>query len=266
MAEGTILDEITGWKRREIAQARRLVPLTVLQASVALASPPRDLAAALRRPSPPDGCPIRLVAEIKRASPSKGSLCPDLDAVALAGRFEANGAAAISVLTDQRFFGGSLHDLRAVRQRVALPVLRKDFILDPYQVYEARAAGADAILLIAAALDDGQLERLQRLARGLGMAALVEVHDEAELERARAIGPSLVGVNSRDLRTFRVDLETAARLRPLVPADVVVVAESGVRTRADVGRLAAAGVDAILVGEALVRAPDVGRKVKELIA
>jgi indole-3-glycerol phosphate synthase len=266
MPQRTILDEILAWKRREIAQARRAVPLAALRAAAASASPPRDLAAALRRSSPPDAGPIRLVAEIKRASPSKGSLRPDLDPVALAAEFEAGGAAAISVLTDRRFFGGSLDDLRAVRRRVALPVLRKDFILEPYQVYEARATGADAILLIAAALDDGQLPRLQRLARRLGMAALVEVHDEAELQRALAVGPSLVGVNNRDLRTFRVDLETTARLRPLVPAGVVVVAESGVRTRADVERLAAVGVDAVLVGEALVRAPDVGHKVQELIA
>jgi indole-3-glycerol phosphate synthase len=262
----TILDEIIRWKREEIARARSAVPLAALRARMASLSPPRDLAAALRSSRRPGAGPVRLIAEIKRASPSKGFLRPDLDPVALAGAFEANGAAAISVLTDQRFFRGSLEDLRAVRQSVSLPVLRKDFVLDAYQVYEARAAGADAILLIVTALDDNDLQRFHDLACELGMSVLVEVHDGVELQRALAIGPSVVGVNNRDLRTFEVDLETTARLRPLVPANVILVAESGVHTRADVERLAALGVDAVLVGEALVRARDVGEKVREFIA
>jgi indole-3-glycerol phosphate synthase len=208
---------------------------------------------------------VRLIAEVKRASPSKGVLRLDLDAAALAGDYQAAGAAAVSVLTDTHFFQGSLADLRAVRQCVDLPLLRKDFILEPYQVYKARATGADALLLIVAALDDGALRALYRLTGELGMAALVEVHNEAELARALRIGPRIVGVNNRDLRTFEVHLETTERLRNLVPGDVILVAESGVRSRADVRRLAAAGVDAVLVGEALVRAADPGRQVREML-
>jgi indole-3-glycerol phosphate synthase len=208
---------------------------------------------------------VRLIGEVKRASPSKGPLRPDLDAAALAAEYEANGAAAVSVLTDQRFFGGSLDDLRAAQQATGLPVLRKDFVLDPYQVYETRAVGADALLLIVAALDDETLLQLHSLARVLGMAALVEVHDEAELRRALAIRPAIVGVNNRDLRTFAVDLSMTARLRPLVPGEIVFVSESGIQTRADVQRLAALDVDAMLVGEALMRARDPGRRVRELV-
>jgi indole-3-glycerol phosphate synthase len=261
-----ILDEILRWKRIEIAQARDAQPLAALQARATAASPPRDLAAALRpAPSAGHGPSVRLIAEIKRASPSRGLLRPDLDPAALAALYQANGAAAISVLTDRSFFRGSLADLQQVRTQTTLPVLRKDFVLDPYQVYEARAAGADAILLIVAALDDRQLADLHALARGLGMDALVEVHSEAELGRALSVGPAIVGVNNRDLRTFEVDLETTARLRPLVPPDVVFVAESGVQTRADVARLAALGAHAMLVGEALVVAADVGRTVRELV-
>jgi indole-3-glycerol phosphate synthase len=197
---------------------------------------------------------------------SCGLLRQNFDAVALAREYEANGAVAISVLTDQHFFQGDLGHLRAVRRNVSLPVLRKDFILDPYQVYEARAAGADAVLLIAAVLSDNDLKALYQLLRELDMAAMIEIHNAAELERALRIGPRIVGVNNRDLRTFKVDLKTTARLRPLVPAEVVLVAESGVHTRDDVARLAAIGADAMLVGEALVRAQDVGCKVRELVA
>ena len=255
----TILDEIIRWKRKEIAHCKRARPQKAVQAEMALAPPPRDFVAALRGPG------IHLIAEVKRASPSKGLLRHDFDAVALAREYEAHGAAAVSVLTDQRFFQGDLGHLKAVRQNISLPVLRKDFILDPYQVYEARAAGADAILLIVAALSDGELASLYRLVRELGMAALVEVHNTAELERALRICPRLVGVNNRDLRTFEVNLETTARLRPLIPAEVTLVAESGVHTRADVTRLEAIGADAMLVGESLVRAEDIGRKIQELI-
>ncbi len=258
MTSKTILDEIIHWKRGEIASLKRARSEQAMRAEAATAPPPRDFAAALRAPG------VRLIAEIKRASPSKGVLRPDLDAVALAREYEANGAAAISVLTDEHFFQGRLDDLRAVRRNVSIPVLRKDFVLDPYQVYQARAAGADAVLLIVAALDDGDLDALHRLIRQLEMSALVEVHDEAELERALKIAPRVIGVNNRNLHTFEVDLETTARLRPLVPADVVLVAESGVHTRADVARLAAIGADAMLVGEALVRATDVGQKIRQL--
>jgi indole-3-glycerol phosphate synthase len=272
MATQTILDEITRWKREEIARSKSAMPLETVQAEMAVAPPPRDFAVALRPSGVSDVAPplsgkgsVRLIAEVKRASPSKGLLHPDLDAVALARTYEACGAAAISVLTDSRFFQGSLDDLRAVRQHVGLPVLRKDFILDPYQVYEARAFGADAVLLIVAALSDGDLRMLYQLVHRLGMAALVEVHNEAELERALEIDPRIVGINNRDLRTFEVDLGTTVRLRPMVPADVILVAESGVHARADVARLAAAGVDGILVGEALIRAKHLEGKIRELI-
>jgi indole-3-glycerol phosphate synthase len=255
----TILDEITRWKRDEVACARNAVSLRVLQERTASASPARDMVAALRAPG------VSLIAEIKRASPSKGLLRSELDPAALAHTYAANGAVALSVLTDARYFRGSLDDLRAARRSVSVPVLRKDFTIDPYQVYEARAAGADALLLIVAALSDDALRSLHRLAGELGMAALVEVHDEDELARALRVAPRIVGVNNRDLRTFRVDLDTTARLRPLVPEDVVTVAESGVHTPADVARLSAIGVDAMLVGESLVRAGDVGAKVRELL-
>jgi indole-3-glycerol phosphate synthase len=259
MSRRTILEKILVWKRDEIVRHRRARPVELVRAEVALAPAARDLADALGRPG------VSLFAEVKRASPSKGLLRHNFDAVALAHAYEANGAAAISVLTDQHFFQGNLSQLQAVRQNVGLPVLRKDFILAPYQVYEARAAGADAILLIVAALGDSDLRKLHTLARELGMAALVEVHNEAELERALKVQPRIVGVNNRDLRTFAVDLDTTARLRPLIPRDVLLVAESGVHTAADVARLAAIGADAMLVGESLVRARDVGRKVRELV-
>jgi indole-3-glycerol phosphate synthase len=259
MTTGTILDEILGWKQTEVARARRNKPLHVLQDEGALAPPPRDMVAALR------ALGVSLIAEIKRASPSKGLLRPDLDPRALAQTYAANGAAAISVLTDERFFRGSLQDLRAVRQAVGLPLLRKEFVLDPYQVYEARAAGADALLLIVAALDDAQLQALYTLICDLGMVALVEVHNAGELERALALAPRIIGNNNRDLHTFEVRLETTERLRPAIPDDVVVVAESGIRGAADVARLAACGADAMLVGESLVRARNTGAQVRELI-
>ena len=254
----TILDKIIHWKRDEVGHRRQAQPIKAVQAEMALAPPPRDFASALRASG------VSLIAEVKRASPSKGLLRPDLNPVALACEYERNGASAISVLTDEHFFQGSLDHLRAVRQSVGLPVLRKDFVIDPYQVYEARAAGADAVLLIVAALSDAALKTLHQLVQQLGMAALVEVHNGAELEQALAVDPGIVGVNNRDLRTFEVDLETTARPRPRVPPGVVLVAESGVRTPDDVARLAAIGADAMLVGEALVRAADVGQKVRQL--
>ena len=259
MNQETILDKIIAWKRDEVVRHKHTRPFDAVRTEAALAPSPRDLTAVLHAPG------VSLIAEVKRASPSKGLLRHDLDPVALAREYEANGAAAISVITDEHFFQGSLDYLQDVRQNVDLPVLRKDFVLDPYQVYEARAAGADAVLLIVAALSDGDLEALHRLVQQLGMAALVEVHNEIELEQALKIRPRIIGVNNRNLRTFEVDLDTTARLRSLIPADVILVAESGVHTRDDVARLAAIGADAMLVGEALVRSKDVGRKVQELI-
>jgi indole-3-glycerol phosphate synthase len=261
-----ILDDILHYKRtEELPRRKRKQAEAMLRAQATLASPPLDFAAALARPG------VSLIAEIKRASPSRGLLRPRFDVAELAQTYVGNGAAAISVLTDARFFQGRpdyLVTARAAMQGLGqnVPILRKDFIIDPYQVYEARALGADALLLIVAVLSDRQLRDLLSLTHRLGMQALVEVHNEAELERALVVEPRIIGINNRELATFRVDLETTFRLRPHVPADVVVVSESGIHTRADVQRLADAGVDAILVGTALVRATDVGAKVRELAA
>ncbi|MFC2031318.1 indole-3-glycerol phosphate synthase TrpC [Chloroflexota bacterium] len=255
----TILDEIICWKRSEIERCTAALPAHAVQVEAAQASDPRDFAAALSQSG------VSLIAEVKKASPSKGLLRPHLDPVALAREYEACGASAVSVLTDEHFFQGSLDHLRAVRRSINLPVLCKDFVLDPYQVYRARASGADAILLIVAALSDGDLRSLYQLVRELGMAALVEVHNAVQLEQALRIDPRIIGVNNRNLRTFEVNLETTARLRPLVADSVILVAESGIKTRADVEWLATIGADAILVGEVLVRAADVGYKVRELV-
>ncbi|MDQ7028351.1 MAG: indole-3-glycerol phosphate synthase TrpC [Ardenticatenia bacterium] len=258
MGAKTILERIVRWKHGEIERHKQRRPPELVRAEAAIAPRPRDLEAALQAPG------VALIAEVKRASPSKGLLRHQFDPVELATVYEANGAAAISVLTDQHFFQGNVDHLRAVRRAVSVPVLRKDFILDPYQVYEARAAGADAVLLIVAVLGDTTLAHLHALARELGMAVLVEVHNENELERALSISPTLIGINNRDLRTFHVDLNTTARLCPLIPAGTLVVAESGIHSAADVRHLAEMGVDAILVGEAIVRAKDVAAKVQEL--
>ena len=265
MQQDTILDKIIAHKREEIARRKQTKPLDAWIAEAEFGPPPRDFAAALQASDAADVGRVRLIAEVKKASPSKGLLCPDFDPVALARTYEANGAAAISVLTDAHFFQGSLDDLRAVRQAVNIPVLRKDFIIDPYQIYEARAAGADAVLLIVAALDNAMLHSLYTLIRQLEMAALIEVHNARELERALPLRPRVIGVNNRDLRTFHVTLDTTAALRPQAPADVVFVAESGIHTPKDVARLAALHVDAMLVGEALITAKDTGKKVRELV-
>lgn len=262
MAAGGILAQILAEKRREIDAARAAVPLSALEQQARDAPPPRDFAAALRRPA---GQPVRAIAEVKRASPSAGPIRAGADARAIAAEYETAGAAAISVLTDEKFFAGSLDDLTAVRLGVSLPVLRKDFLLDPYQVVQARAAGADAVLLIAAALDEGPLAELLGVARALGLKTLVEVHDAAEADRAVAAGAEVIGVNHRDLATFQMDLGLTARLRPRIPADRVLVAESGIRTAADVATLAAAGADAILVGETLMRRPAPGAALAELL-
>jgi indole-3-glycerol phosphate synthase len=258
-ATGTILDEIVAWKRVEVARQARDRPLEALREAVASAPVPRDWAGALRQPG------VSLIAEVKRASPSAGVLRPGLDPAALAAEYAVGGAAALSVLTDARYFQGSLDDLRAARATVSLPVLRKDFTISSYQLYEARAAGADAVLLIAAVLDDESLAELYYLAQALEMAALVEVHDEDELFRALAIEPRVIGVNNRDLRTFQVDLRTTARLRSQIPDEIVLVAESGVHAPADVAQLADMGADAMLVGEALVRAARPSEKARELV-
>jgi indole-3-glycerol phosphate synthase len=256
----TILDEIVAAKRREVAAARLRMPLEEMEDQAATAPPVRDFRAALAGPGP-----IQLIAEVKKASPSAQVIRADFDPIAIARTYQAHGAACLSVLTDAPYFQGHLSYLARIRASVAIPLLRKDFIIDEYQVVEARLAGADAILLIAEILDDEALARLQARARGLGMAALVEFHDEDNLPRVLASGADLVGINNRDLRRFVTDLGRTLRLRDRVPADVVLVSESGIRTRADVERLEAAGVSAILVGESLMRADDIGRAVEELL-
>ncbi|GAB4459380.1 MAG: indole-3-glycerol phosphate synthase TrpC [Anaerolineae bacterium] len=291
----SILDEIFAHKRAEVARQKQARPLAEVRAAAEQAAPPLDFVAALQnghaRPA--------LIAEVKRASPSRGLLARNFDPVRLARVYQANGAAAISVLTDARYFMGDIEHLRQISMNLSgraetetgglsplsqgplskdgqdavqtgshraprLPLLRKDFLFDPYQLYEARAAGADAALLIVAGLEPARLRDLHALAVELGMAALVEVHTAEELDVALTCQPALIGVNNRDLRDFTVSLETSFRLRALIPREVCMVAESGIHTLEDVDCLAAAGVDAILVGEALVTAPDVGAQVRSL--
>jgi indole-3-glycerol phosphate synthase len=218
----------------------------------------------LRRPEPQQ--PLRLIAEVKRRSPAKGALRLEADAPALAEAYFSAGAAAVSVLTDERFFSGSADDLVAVRSRVNGPVLRKDFTISSYQIYEARALGADAVLLIVSMLTDDLINTFLDTADCLGMDALVEVHDEEEAARAVRIGAPIIGINNRDLATFTVDLGTTERLRPLLPARTIVVSESGIASHEDARRVSACGVDAILVGEALVTSGDPARKVQELLS
>jgi indole-3-glycerol phosphate synthase len=256
----TILDKILATKRDEIAQAKQRISASQLQAALADAPPVRSFFDALQ-----GGPPIRLIAEVKKASPSRGVIREDFDPVAIAASYESAGAHCISVLTDEVYFQGSLDILRQVRQRVGIPVLRKDFILDPYQLLEARAAGADAVLLIAECLDDCQLRSLHNQALELQMTPLVELYEARHLARVLEAGATLVGVNNRDLRTFEVDLEHAIRLRSQVPEECVLVAESGIHTRADVVRLQQAGVDAMLVGEGLMKQKDIAAAVYELL-
>ncbi|HET9949482.1 MAG TPA: indole-3-glycerol phosphate synthase TrpC [Longimicrobiales bacterium] len=244
-----ILARIVETKRTELEHLR--AKSAEIEAAAATASPPRDFRAALARPER-----VALIAECKRRSPGAGEIRPDLDPAALVRSYERAGASALSVLTDAEYFGGSLLDLGRARSAVSLPVLRKDFTLDPLDVLEARAAGADAVLLIVRILTDAQLEALHAEARGLGMAVLVEVHDRAELERALRVRPAIVGINNRDLANFRTSLDTTLELLDGVPDDVVVVSESGIRGPEDVAVLAEAGVDAVLVGETLLRSPD----------
>lgn len=261
MTTGTILDEILDAKRAEVERRRRETPLAELEARVREAPFPLNLSGALW------GERVRLIAEVKRASPSKGLLAPDYDPAALAAVYIANGAAAVSVLTEEDYFQGSLEHLAAVKAAVGpegAPVLRKDFLFDPYQLFEARANGADAALLIAAALSPGQLREMLAAAQRIWLQCLVEVHDERELETALRCGAEIIGINNRDLRTFDVDTTLSARLRPLIPHGRMVVAESGISSREDVDALQRAGVHGILVGEALMTAPDVGAKVREL--
>jgi indole-3-glycerol phosphate synthase len=256
------LQRILARKAREVVERAERLPLRELRRQIEAAPVPRGFAAALQsrvndqRPA--------VIAEIKKASPSKGLLAPDFAPAAFAASYERNGATCLSVLTDTDFFQGSDADLRAARAACRLPVLRKDFTLDEYQVYEARVIGADCILLIAAALGDTQMRELAALACDLGLDVLVEVHDQSELERALTVDTPLIGVNNRDLRTFEVRLQTTLDLLAKIPSDRTVISESGIRTPADVALLREQGVHAFLVGEAFMRAPDPGAKLAEL--
>lgn len=256
----TILDEIVATKRQEIARAKARLPEPALREQLADAPPVRDFLRALS-----GGGPVRLIAEVKKASPSKGVIRQDFDPVAIAEVYRQHGAAAISVLTDEPYFQGSLDYLRQIRAAVDLPLLRKDFILDPYQAVEARVAGADAVLLVAECLDDDRLAELAETIVDLGMAPLIELYEPENLPRVLATGSRLVGINNRNLRTFDVDLGHTIRLCREIPDDRIVVGESGIRTRADVQRLKEAGVRAILVGESLMARPDIGAAVHELL-
>jgi indole-3-glycerol phosphate synthase len=254
-----ILDEICAYKREEVKRSKSAVPLKELMEQVEQARPARDFRAALRQEG------VSLIAEVKRASPTKGMLMENLDPVEVAGVYELSGARAISVLTDGHFFKGTLDDLTTVHTHVAVPCLRKDFMVDEYQIYEARAAEADAILLIVGVLSNEQIKEYTALAASLGMASLVETHDEEEIERALETGSHIIGINNRNLKTFEVDINTTLRLKKLVPGGKVLVSESGIHTREHVKALENGGVDAILVGESLVTSKDINAKIRELL-
>jgi indole-3-glycerol phosphate synthase len=261
----SILEQILRDKTDEVAEHRRRCPLAELRRLVQDLPPARDFLAALREDGAHSKTSPRIIAEVKKASPSKGLIRPDFDPVAIAQTYAANGAAALSVLTDAKYFQGQLSFLEDICTAVTLPLLRKDFTIDAYQVYESRAAHADALLLIVAALERGQLEDFLGLADDLDMAALLEVHTVEELERCLPLQPRLIGINNRDLRTFHTDIETTLRLLPLVPSDVLVVSESGINTAADITRLRDKGVHAFLIGESLMRAPNPGVKLREFL-
>jgi indole-3-glycerol phosphate synthase len=255
-----VLDEIVATKLREIAAAKLACPEATVRAAAESAPPVRNFFEPLAR-----GDGIKLIAEVKKASPSAGVIRTDFQPVEIAQVYQQHGATCLSVLTDEHYFQGSLEYLRQVREAVGIPVLRKDFILDSYQLYEARAAGADAVLLIAECLDDCNLRKLHNEAVALGLTPLVELYEPDNLQRVFDAGATLIGVNNRDLRSFKTDLEHTLRIRDRVPDQCVLVSESGIRTRADVERLAAAGVDAILVGESLMAQPDIGAAVDLLL-
>jgi indole-3-glycerol phosphate synthase len=257
------LTEICARTRKTVAARLAARPLSEVEARAKTADAPRGFRAALRARIDAGG--LGLIAEIKKASPSAGLIRADFDPPTLARAYQAGGAACLSVLTDQPYFQGRDEDLAAARAAVALPVLRKDFMVDPYQIAESRAIGADCVLLILAVLDDGLARELAAAARALGMDALVEVHDEAELERAARLGTGLIGINNRDLKTLKTDLAVTERLSPLAPKDAVLVCESGIGGPADVARMAAAGPRCFLVGESLMRAPDAATAARALL-
>jgi len=263
-AGNDILARILARKREEVAERSARTPAAELRARIAGLPPPRGFAAALQARVAAGQAAV--IAEVKKASPSRGVIRPDFDPAAIAASYQAGGAACLSVLTDRDFFQGSERHLADARAACALPVLRKDFTVDPWQVLEARALGADCILLIVAALGDGELAELEGLAAELGLDVLVESHDGEELDRALRLATPLIGINNRDLRSFHTDLATSLALRGRVPPERLLVTESGIHTRADVGSMRAAGVHAFLVGEAFMRAPDPGAALAELFA
>jgi len=254
-----MLDKIIAQKREEVEQRKKEATITYLQQLIAQQKPVLDLTLALK------GEHIRMIAEVKQASPSRGMLSPNFNPIELAQIYAEGGAAAISVLTEANYFMGSIEHLAAIKEVVDLPLLRKDFIFDFYQVYESRAYGADALLLIAAILSQEQLKELILLSHSFGLRCLVEVHNEGEVERAVLSEAEIIGINNRDLNTFTVDITTTRRLQPLIPQEKIVVSESGIKSRRDIEKLREWGVDAVLVGEALVTAGDVRAKIKELI-
>ena len=256
----SVLDEIVSNTRAEVARRKSAVPRASLERLCDAAPATRDFEGALRGVAGS----VRLIAEVKKASPSRGVLSSDLDPAALATTYATSGAHAISVLTDAKYFRGSLDDLRNVRAAVGVPLLRKDFTIDEYQLWESCAAGADAVLLIVSILEPARLAELSAAAKGLGLAALVECHTAAELDQALAAGSRIIGINNRDLATFETRITTTLELLPLIPPGPIVVSESGFFTAADVRRVVTAGAHAILVGEGLVRAPDIPAKIREL--
>ena len=269
---GLILDTIIAHKQKELAAEQKQVPIAELEAEVASLPPTRNFGAACKpklavksRDAITGNGTVKLIAEVKKKSPSKGIIREDFDPVSIAKTYVENGATAISVLTDRHFFAGELDYLRAIRDVVDVPLLRKDFTIDPYHIYQARVAGADAILLIVAALTVAELRTFMDVAASLSLACLVEVHTQEELAIALDVDAQIIGINNRDLRTFHTDIATTFRLREAIPADKIVVSESGIYSREDVMRLQEAGVQAMLVGESLMRSPDIGEQVRNLI-
>lgn len=254
-----ILDDIVETKRREVARKKETIPLPALEKAIEKMPPTRNFRKAIGAGE------CMIIAEVKRRSPSRGLLRKDFDPARIALEYERQGAAAVSVLTDETFFGGSDADLSAVRSSVTLPLLRKEFILDPYQIHETRAIGADALLLIAAILSEVHLREYRSLSASLGLAALVEVHDREELEKALGAGAEMIGINNRDLKSFRTELQTTLSLAPLIPKGRIAVSESGIRNRQDIETLTQAGIRAFLIGETLITAPEIGPKLKELL-
>jgi indole-3-glycerol phosphate synthase len=256
----TILDEIHNYKLLEVAESKKRVPVKDIEEQSRKRQGTKSFGAALK-----SSTNICVIAEVKKASPSLGIIREDFHPVEIARIYETSGASAISVLTDEKFFQGSLSYLTEIKKSVNVPILRKDFIIDPYQIYEARAAGADAILLIAGLLSGDDMQHFLEVAKTLGMECLVEVHSESELIKVLKTSADIIGINNRDLATFKTDLETTFKLRPAIPAGKIVVSESGIKTRADVIKLMQKGVNAVLIGETLMKSDDIGTKLRELL-